>query len=819
MSKHHIEHISCPKCGKTSDFLLWESVNTVLDPDMKAKVRSGEPFQFTCPHCEYRANVDYAMLYHQMENHVMVYLVPGDKDEAVEMMKGIHRDRNGERIDIDFKLDDDYRNRVVGTVNQLREKLLILDLGLDDHVIELQKLFLTLRLQEDDKDIRIEEFLLDKSSDGKLDFAIRLEDGTWGGLAFDPALYDFLEGKFREIIKAEQDEVIIDINWAVRTINKKVPDINMDLLGNKISMWNPRKDVIKTDCKPLLDSNSTFCSESFFHWAYSLNTTIGLFLRGEEKTVPTKEDIGSGITFSYSKPLPIDLMLDDGKSCVPVMHDIAVWGTNCFDYFMVFSSNTTKQTFLIDSRGIIFELPCVSTSDKYGNGGRIENDKRNGCYLVNGVTVYYRTPAQRSEFEEKSKPISDAVFNKEFNRFTRSNAHNETPYLYLTAGESKCGALISFFGSRGMRYEIVPNFLNDDDTINVRIPLDPENAARADVQFLCAKYQNSYAIYGIPYDEIGGGFDFPKKWKQKQKELRFYLPKGKEALVYSIVDTLRAACGAPDDYEVYKKTISKVTKLFERGNARPEQNRFTQLLLLHPNEWEANDAYVLSRLDYINELISASAPRRENVHQEHEDFMVSLRADGYDISWMKDSFAHIEEEYSAGRIDAETVSREYDDAILGRGKHFSHFLYQAAYEESRRRYKAAMEAFESETLRQMADQGLKIAKWKNESNLFVLVAKEYPDAVYQYHCDWLGLQSLDVYIPSLRVGIEYQGEQHYRPIDFFGGEKAYVEVIARDKRKAELCKSNGVMLVYWRYDEPISKVKLMQKLKAALENS
>lgn len=74
MSKHHIEHITCPKCGNPSDFLLWESVNTVLDPDMKARVRSGDAFQFTCLHCGHRANVDYAMLYHQMEDHVMVYL-------------------------------------------------------------------------------------------------------------------------------------------------------------------------------------------------------------------------------------------------------------------------------------------------------------------------------------------------------------------------------------------------------------------------------------------------------------------------------------------------------------------------------------------------------------------------------------------------------------------------------------------------------------------------------------------------------------------------------------------------------------------------
>ena len=596
-------------------------------------------------------------------------------------------------------------------------------------------------------------------------------------------------------------------------IKKEYPDIKKDKLGREIKMWDPEKDILTTNAETFLTGNDTAASGAFFHWAYSLNTSMGLYRRSEEKTITVKEDIGKEFSFSYPKQLPYDLMLDNGKTCVVVMEDVSVWGAYNHEEFMVFSSNITKQTFFIDSRGIIFELPCVSYVDRYGNGGNIQIDRREGCYLINGVSVYFRTDEERKEFEDKSKPIGGAVFNKEFNRFARSNAHNETGYLYLIAGESKCGALVSFFASQGMKYEVVPNLLCDDDTINVRIPLDLENASRSDVQFLCAKYQNAYAIYGIPYDTIGGGFEFPSKWKQKQRELHFSMPKGKEAMVYSIVDTLRNACGVNDDYEVYKRTMSKIIRLFERGSARPHKNEYTEILLLHPNEFEANDAYVLSRLDYINELIAASSEKRAKEELSRIEFVESLKADGFDAEWMLESYARIAEECSVGRIDAKTVSREYDDAILGRGKHFSHFLYESAYEESKRRYKLKLGSFESSVLQKMADQGIRIAKWKNESNLFVLVAKEYPDAIYQYHSDWLGLQSLDIYIPSLRIGIEYQGEQHYRPIDFFGGERAYKDVVARDKRKADLCKENNVKLIYWKFDEVISKSKLEKKIK------
>jgi hypothetical protein len=103
--------------------------------------------------------------------------------------------------------------------------------------------------------------------------------------------------------------------------------------------------------------------------------------------------------------------------------------------------------------------------------------------------------------------------------------------------------------------------------------------------------------------------------------------------------------------------------------------------------------------------------------------------------------------------------------------------------------------------------------WKSEMALFQLVKKNYDDAVFQYYSYWLGRQSLDIYIPSLKVGIEYQGIIHYEPVEFFGGEKAFIQRIRLDQLKREKAKTAGVKLVEWHYNEPISKVLLINKLK------
>lgn len=62
---------------------------------------------------------------------------------------------------------------------------------------------------------------------------------------------------------------------------------------------------------------------------------------------------------------------------------------------------------------------------------------------------------------------------------------------------------------------------------------------------------------------------------------------------------------------------------------------------------------------------------------------------------------------------------------------------------------------------------------------------------------WLGQKRLDFYLPDYKIAIECQGEQHYKPIDFFGGEERFLTSLKRDKSKKESCKNNGVKLLYF----------------------
>ena len=112
----------------------------------------------------------------------------------------------------------------------------------------------------------------------------------------------------------------------------------------------------------------------------------------------------------------------------------------------------------------------------------------------------------------------------------------------------------------------------------------------------------------------------------------------------------------------------------------------------------------------------------------------------------------------------------------------------------------------------LLDAGEITTRWVNERKMYELILSFFPDAEFQYYPVWLNRQSFDTFVPSIATAFEYQGRQHYEVIDFFGGEDAFYYRQRLDKKKKELSVQNGVTLIEWRYDEPITKNMLICKM-------
>lgn len=116
-------------------------------------------------------------------------------------------------------------------------------------------------------------------------------------------------------------------------------------------------------------------------------------------------------------------------------------------------------------------------------------------------------------------------------------------------------------------------------------------------------------------------------------------------------------------------------------------------------------------------------------------------------------------------------------------------------------------------------------KWKSEQLVYELTKKAYKKhtVLYQYRPFFLrsekGQMSYDIFICGINVAIEYQGKQHFEPVDIFGGKDHFKSQVIRDKLKMKLSKDNGVSLVYINYWEDISIDLIEKRVNEALEEN
>lgn len=107
--------------------------------------------------------------------------------------------------------------------------------------------------------------------------------------------------------------------------------------------------------------------------------------------------------------------------------------------------------------------------------------------------------------------------------------------------------------------------------------------------------------------------------------------------------------------------------------------------------------------------------------------------------------------------------------------------------------------------------------WRSETELYYSIKLAFNNTEVKQHYSpkWLGRQHLDIYIPEFNIGIEYQGVQHYRPVDFFGGVEAFEKGQERDLRKKKLCDEHGCHIVYvnegYNLNEVIERIALIIK--------
>ena len=119
----------CSKCGQQHKVIIYKSINTADNPELKAKVADGSLFLWECPHCGQMNLARYETLYHDPAGKLMVWLIPAGEISEAQM----------QAITMHTKAMGGYTLRRVNDMGTLMEKVLVAEAGLDDIVLEMCK--------------------------------------------------------------------------------------------------------------------------------------------------------------------------------------------------------------------------------------------------------------------------------------------------------------------------------------------------------------------------------------------------------------------------------------------------------------------------------------------------------------------------------------------------------------------------------------------------------------------------------------------------------------------------------------------------------
>ena len=75
------------------------------------------------------------------------------------------------------------------------------------------------------------------------------------------------------------------------------------------------------------------------------------------------------------------------------------------------------------------------------------------------------------------------------------------------------------------------------------------------------------------------------------------------------------------------------------------------------------------------------------------------------------------------------------------------------------------------------------------------------------------LHDFDFYLPKDNICIEFDGPQHFKATDLFGGKEELIKTKFRDNIKNEYCKINNINLIRISYKDKNIEEILKERLK------
>jgi hypothetical protein len=216
--KTNIEHM-CSNCKQVLNISIYPVINLQSDNELYNDLFSLELFKIECPKCKKTTIIQYDTFIVDMYKKYMIYMCINDniyKLDKTDLINSVKKNNEYKKIWDELKY-----TRIVTSLNELLEKLLIFDYDLNDKVIEVLKLTLYEK-ERLDKELytsihfnKIERESLIFSCFNLTDHNVQPID-----VSVDIKYYNIMLDKIGGLPQETGEFDYIDKNWAEEQLNK-----------------------------------------------------------------------------------------------------------------------------------------------------------------------------------------------------------------------------------------------------------------------------------------------------------------------------------------------------------------------------------------------------------------------------------------------------------------------------------------------------------------------------------------------------------------------------------------------------------------------
>lgn len=196
----HMKCVSavCPDCGEVFPYKFWEAIEVSSNPNLYSEIIKGNVWEGHCNKCEHTFRLDHDFLFYDLEKKIAIQYCSKAED-VVKVNQHLSSEMTNRFIP--NMNEQGYVFRVVPTPTAMIDRIMVLDRGLDDRIVEIMKwgeigVYFQNNPESMKRGDRIMKFFMRRNKEDM--FLVYVNGNLVQQQKFDMGLYEYVYGKFHD---------------------------------------------------------------------------------------------------------------------------------------------------------------------------------------------------------------------------------------------------------------------------------------------------------------------------------------------------------------------------------------------------------------------------------------------------------------------------------------------------------------------------------------------------------------------------------------------------------------------------------------------